>query len=156
MEHLRAEEKHRHLDTSNFSNEPVLSPEKAALQNELYAAVNQAVGQLPPRQRLIITLKHQNGLKLNEIAELLGITLGGAKASYHKALMALREKLRPWAPPVANVVADEEEIVEAAFVVQTPRKALNAIAAEIERNLAEKIFGSIVEKNLPQNLRLGD
>lgn len=151
MERLRAEKKHhRIIDAVDQAKEPSLSPETIALQNELYSAVNQAVADLPPRQRTIITLKHQNSLKLNEIAELLGITEGGAKASYHKALMSLREKLRPWAPPITNVVA-EEEVVEVAVVVQNSRKSLNAVALEIERSLSKKFFSALAKNGLPPN-----
>jgi DNA-directed RNA polymerase specialized sigma24 family protein len=43
-------------------------------------------------------LKQYQEMRFFEIAALLDITEGGAKASYHKALMALRERLRDVAP----------------------------------------------------------
>lgn len=51
------------------------------VQRRLYGAV----AKLPPRQRAVFTLKYFEGLKYEEIAFVLGGTVGSLKASYHHA-----------------------------------------------------------------------
>ena len=68
------------------------SPETSAEGNEIGAAIDIAVKALPPRQRAIFALKQYEELRFSEIATMLEITEGGAKASYHKALLSLRDR----------------------------------------------------------------
>ena len=108
FERMRAEEKQRKI--RNDAVEPLAaeSPENDVLGGEIMAAIDVAVKQLPPRQRAIFALKQYEDLRFSEIATLLEITEGGAKASYHKALMSLRERLRNYAPEPAQI-NDERE-----------------------------------------------
>jgi RNA polymerase sigma factor (sigma-70 family) len=118
FERIRAEEKQRKLRDRLPPTEPVNSPEVAAEGGEIGAAINAAVNVLPPRQRAIFVLKQYQELKFFEIANLLDITEGGAKASYHKALLALREKLKDLAPESLRggseneIDSDSKELVE--------------------------------------------
>jgi RNA polymerase sigma-70 factor (ECF subfamily) len=73
-------------------------PESAVLGNEIRIAVGKAVERLPPRQRLIFALRQHQDMRFAEIAEILDITAGGARASYHRALLALQEWLRHLGP----------------------------------------------------------
>ena len=98
FERIRAEEKQRKIKNSMPEPELASSPETAALGGEVMQAIDAAVRTLPPRQRAIFALKQYNELRFSEIAALLDITEGGAKASYHKALLALRERLKDLAP----------------------------------------------------------
>ena len=101
FERIRAEEKQKkirdHLPEVEFAG----SPETGVLDGELSAAIDVAVKSLPPRQRAIFVLKQYEDLRFHEIATMLEITEGGAKASYHKALMTLRERLKELAPEPA-------------------------------------------------------
>jgi RNA polymerase sigma-70 factor (ECF subfamily) len=97
-ERIRAEEKQRKIRAHLPESELMPSPETAALGVEIMSAIDSAVKSLPPRQRAIFALKQYNELRFSEIAALLDITEGGAKASYHKALLALRERLKELAP----------------------------------------------------------
>lgn len=109
FERFRAEEKQRKI--RDHLPEPELgdSPEVALEGGELRAVIDDAVKTLPPRQRMIFVLKQYEEMRFHAIATLLDITEGGAKASYHKALMSLRERLRDVAPesPVVGKGADE-------------------------------------------------
>lgn len=58
-------------------------------------AVRQAVGQLPRRQRQIVVLRYRSELSFAEIAEVLGMTVGAAKALHHRAAGRLRRLLAP-------------------------------------------------------------
>lgn len=109
FERIRAEEKQRRIRDS-ITEEPVAAaPERLIANGEIMAAIDQAVKQLPPRQRVIFAMKQYEELRFHEIATMLNITEGGAKASYHKALMALRERLRNYAPEPARIDQNVEE-----------------------------------------------
>ena len=98
FEHLRAEERQRGLlAEAPCANAPV-SPEHVALGNELRCAIDRAVKALPPRQRVVFALKQYEQMDFADIAALLDITYEGVRASYHKALLALRESLRELIP----------------------------------------------------------
>jgi len=108
FERIRAEEKQRkirdHLPEPDTAN----SPEVDALGGEIMSAIDAAVKQLPPRQRAIFVLKQYQELRFFEIAAMLDITEGGAKASYHKALLALRERLKDHAPEPSRFDSNDE------------------------------------------------
>ena len=108
FERIRAEEKQRkirdHLPEPDTAN----SPEVDALGGEIMSAIDAAVKQLPPRQRAIFVLKQYQELRFFEIASMLDITEGGAKASYHKALLALRERLKDHAPEPSRFDSNDE------------------------------------------------
>jgi RNA polymerase sigma-70 factor, ECF subfamily len=118
FERIRAEEKQRKIRDHMPEPETAPSPELGAVGGEIIKAIDAAVKSLPERQRVIFALKQYQELRFGEIAELLNITEGGAKASYHKALLALRERLKALAPESAQlngnseVDADSEELVE--------------------------------------------
>ncbi|MCY3023448.1 MAG: sigma-70 family RNA polymerase sigma factor, partial [Planctomycetota bacterium] len=71
-----------------------------ALGNEAMVAIDKAAQRLPPRQRAIFALRHYQRMPFAEIAKLLDITESGARASYHKALLALQESLSDLAPEI--------------------------------------------------------
>lgn len=60
--------------------------------------VREAVEALPPRQRQVLLLKVYEGLKFQEIADLAGISVGTAKATFFHAVRSLRLKLDGAAP----------------------------------------------------------
>jgi RNA polymerase sigma-70 factor (ECF subfamily) len=59
------------------------------------AAVNEALGDLPPEQRAVVHLKLWEGLTFEGIAEALEIPLNTAASRYRYGLDKLRERLRP-------------------------------------------------------------
>jgi len=117
FERIRAEEKQRKIRDALPERDLAESPEISAQGNEITAAIDIAVKALPPRQRAIFALKQYEELRFSEIATMLEITEGGAKASYHKALLALRDRLKHLAPENAklsddaSIGADSEELV---------------------------------------------
>ena len=56
--------------------------------------LDRALGQLPPGHRMIFVLHDVQGYEHNEIAEILGRTVGNSKSQLHKARMRLRQELR--------------------------------------------------------------
>jgi RNA polymerase sigma-70 factor (ECF subfamily) len=53
-----------------------------------------AIGRLPPGYRSIFVLHDVEGYEHNEIAEIIGCSIGNSKSQLHKARMKLRELLR--------------------------------------------------------------
>lgn len=67
----------------------------AELEHRTEAArVEKVLGLLPPKQRLAVALRVQQGLSFREIAELAGGTEGAARVNYHLGIRRLRELMR--------------------------------------------------------------
>jgi len=66
---------------------------RAVERREEAARVERALAQLPPRQRLAVTLRVQQGLSYREIAALAGGSEGAARVNYHLGIKRLRELL---------------------------------------------------------------
>ena len=56
--------------------------------------LDRALGQLPPGYRLIFVLHDVQGYEHNEIAEILGRSVGNSKSQLHKARVRLRQELQ--------------------------------------------------------------
>ncbi|HEX2077725.1 MAG TPA: RNA polymerase sigma-70 factor [Longimicrobium sp.] len=67
-------------------------------EEEIDAAVRQAVDALPERCREVFELSRGQGLRYAEIARVLGISVKTVEAQMGKALRVLRERLAPWLP----------------------------------------------------------
>jgi RNA polymerase sigma-70 factor, ECF subfamily len=73
--------------------------DELSVEQELAAALHEALSTLPPRCREVFALSRRDGLKNAEIAARLGISVKGVEAQMARALRALREQLAPWLPP---------------------------------------------------------
>ncbi len=69
------------------------APDERAFAGEVRQAVEAAVDRLPPRQRVIFTMRHFEGMKLTEIADALGVAEGTVKRQLHSAVHRLRHAL---------------------------------------------------------------
>jgi RNA polymerase sigma-70 factor, ECF subfamily len=61
--------------------------------DEIHKKLMEAVLKLPDRQRLVFNMKYFDGMKFTEIAEILKLTTGALKASYHIAVKKIEEEL---------------------------------------------------------------
>jgi len=59
-------------------------------------AIDDALFELPERQRLCFILHHYEGYTFNEIGSIMNITTGAAKANHHHAIKKLRILLKDW------------------------------------------------------------
>jgi len=87
-------------DGSEFSykNELVYdgsSPEEISSDSDLGKLVSVAVDSLSPKQRMTFILKHYEGYKIREIAEMLNCKEGTVKKYLFDAIKNLRKKLSP-------------------------------------------------------------
>jgi RNA polymerase sigma-70 factor (ECF subfamily) len=62
-------------------------------------ALDKAIGQLPPGYRTVFVLHDVEGHEHEEIARMLGCSVGTSKSQLHKARMKLRGLLKKQAPP---------------------------------------------------------
>lgn len=60
-------------------------------QRQLVGLVEQAIAELPPRQRGIFVMRHYEGLSLAEIARVVGRSEGAIRAGYFHAVRKLRD-----------------------------------------------------------------
>src|SRR5260221_461854 len=56
--------------------------------------LERAIEDLPPGYRIIFVLHDIEGYEHNEIAEMMGCSIGNSKSQLHKARMKLREHLK--------------------------------------------------------------
>jgi RNA polymerase sigma factor for flagellar operon FliA len=69
-------------------------PLAVLLERRRRDAVVQAIEALPPRERAIVALYHEQGLTLKAIATLLGVTESRTSQLHSQAMARLRERLR--------------------------------------------------------------
>jgi RNA polymerase sigma-70 factor (ECF subfamily) len=72
-----------------------ISPEEETISNDLGILINNAVESLSAKQRITFVLKHYEGYKISEIAEMLNCKEGTVKKYLFDAVNSLRRKLRP-------------------------------------------------------------
>ena len=100
-EHLRVSIHNNYGDDENeFAAQEELtykgsSPEEISSGSDLGEIVNSAVESLSPKQRMTFVLKHYEGYKIKEIAEMLNCKEGTVKKYLFDAIRNLRKKLSP-------------------------------------------------------------
>lgn len=68
-------------------------PDKIAERNEIARMVKQAIAQLPDQQRAVVIMKHYEGLKFKEIAEIMGCPESTVKSRMYYGMASLRKLL---------------------------------------------------------------
>lgn len=68
-------------------------PERALLNRQLQQRIEDALGDLSPRERMVFELRHYQGLRLRTIGEMLGTTEEAAKNCLFRATQKMRSVL---------------------------------------------------------------
>lgn len=71
-----------------------VDPQRRVERRELRAALTDAIGRLPERERTVIVLYYLEGMTLAQIGQILGVSESRASQLHTKAVLALRAKLR--------------------------------------------------------------
>ncbi len=71
----------------------VLPPEQQVLAGETRELLGAALGRLPGRQRVVVTLRDVDGLSSDEVCEALGISAGNQRILLHRGRSRLRQLL---------------------------------------------------------------
>jgi RNA polymerase sigma-70 factor (ECF subfamily) len=82
------------LDTMEQIDARIERADTAILRQERAAAVRAAIAQLPPKQRATVILRVYHDLPHEEIAGILGSSVGAVKANFFHALGNLKKLLR--------------------------------------------------------------
>jgi RNA polymerase sigma-70 factor, ECF subfamily len=81
------------IDDQQFVDTAAESPSEQLLRGERAARVRLAIGQLPRKQRATLILRIYHDLSHQEIAEILGSSVGAVKANFFHALGNLKKLL---------------------------------------------------------------
>jgi RNA polymerase sigma-70 factor (ECF subfamily) len=68
-------------------------PEQRMLAEEIGLGLERGLNELSPRQRMIVVLKHYQGLKVKEIAGMMKCSEGSVKKQLFRAVRGLKKKL---------------------------------------------------------------
>jgi len=79
-----------------FEDQKTFTPPQAILHKELEAKIQQALDQLPEKQRLAVLLCRQDELSYEQIARVLGLSLSATKSLIHRARETLKLRLKPY------------------------------------------------------------
>jgi len=71
-----------------------LKPDEIVQQDEMALCIQNAIAKLPADQRIVVTLRHYEGLKYQQIAEILNCPLGTVKSRMYSAIEQLRTLLK--------------------------------------------------------------
>ncbi len=95
LNHIRKVQKHRGLPIENvmFLLEDRVNHEHIT-GDEIERKLHKAVIKLPEKQKLVFNMKYFGHLKFREIAEILDLTEGSLKATYHYAVKKIEEYLK--------------------------------------------------------------
>ncbi|MCJ7822309.1 MAG: sigma-70 family RNA polymerase sigma factor, partial [Armatimonadetes bacterium] len=88
-------------------------PPEVVERRELAQAVLGAVGTLPPKYRVPLTMFHLDGLSYQKVADFLDIPVGTAKSLIHRARAKLKAALAAYAEevgPMVQEVFDEHKL----------------------------------------------
>jgi len=69
-------------------------PDEIIQRDEIAGCIQNALRRLPDEQRIVIVLRHYEGLKFHQIASVLGCPLGTVKSRMHHGLERLRMMLK--------------------------------------------------------------
>jgi len=84
---------HREGDRSFLLADWSQNPERELLSGEARRTLERALDALPDRYRAVLVLREVEELANEEVAELLGESVGSVKSRLHRARQALREQL---------------------------------------------------------------
>ena len=75
------------IDTSNIAS--MLQSDPYFDGDEVQLQLQEAVGGLPEKQRLVFNLKYFQEMKYEDMSQMLGTSVGALKASYHHAVQKI-------------------------------------------------------------------
>jgi RNA polymerase sigma-70 factor, ECF subfamily len=80
----------------SFEDENSFTPERIFNDSEISQQVNKALENLSSRQKMIFILKHYEGYKIKEIADIINVGEGTVKKYLFEAVHKLREELQEY------------------------------------------------------------
>jgi RNA polymerase sigma-70 factor (ECF subfamily) len=62
--------------------------------DELQLSLQKAIATLPPKQKSVFVMRYFHEIKYEDLSEIMGISVGALKASYHHAFNKVQEYLK--------------------------------------------------------------
>ncbi len=93
---LQKQKKHhlQNVSADNLDYENAATTQDGPKSAQIQIALEQAIKQLPEKQRFVFMLRYFEELNYEKIASITGTTVGGAKANFHQALKKMEEILK--------------------------------------------------------------
>jgi RNA polymerase sigma-70 factor (ECF subfamily) len=80
--------------SAGFSESPAsLDPARTAEAHLLSAKIDKALQKVSSQERAVFLMRHYNGLKLDEVAEIMKISVGSVKSYLFRCIQKLRQEL---------------------------------------------------------------
>lgn len=92
---VSVEEREESSHLQNAADEH-LQPDNEALQSELQKAVDQAIAELPEKQRMAVILRRYENMPYEDIAEVLELSVSAVKSQLFRARTVLRDSLQSY------------------------------------------------------------
>jgi RNA polymerase sigma-70 factor, ECF subfamily len=92
LTHKRKKELPPLVDVTEGAGFPVAGSDRIAFNNVVVQQILQHLDAMPPRQKLMFILKHQEGLTCEEIAENFGTSVGTVKKTLFRVVDRLRKE----------------------------------------------------------------
>jgi RNA polymerase sigma-70 factor (ECF subfamily) len=70
-----------------------LSPEEALQNKQLRQALDDAIGKLPPKYKMVLVLRDMQGLSAKEVGTIMGLNERAVKSRLHRARLFVRREL---------------------------------------------------------------
>ena len=74
--------------------DPAVGPDHQAVNADISSSIEKALGTLSPKQKIVFTLRHFEGYKLNEIAVVMNCVEGTVKRYLFTATRRMRDQLK--------------------------------------------------------------
>lgn len=82
---------------NNNDNQYILftsgNPEEVVGSNEMVNSIDQEIGRLPEKYRIVLNLRDIDEFNLQEVADMIGLKVSAVKSRLHRARLILRKKL---------------------------------------------------------------
>lgn len=100
------------LDDGGASFDRIVADEGLFDGDAVERALARAVGRLPAKQRAVFTLRYWDEMPYEEMATVLGTSVGALKASYHHAVAKVERWVRGEISGVADFTIDGSDVPE--------------------------------------------
>ena len=92
LSHKRRKELSALADVTEGAGFPAAGADRTAFNNVVVQEIMQRLDEIPPRQKLMFIMKHQEGLTCEEIAENFGTSVGTVKKTLFRVVDKLRKE----------------------------------------------------------------
>lgn len=90
----RKKRQHSNINELHDDIRHSMGPGRAADGEEIQRRLQQAISQLPDRQRAVFNMRYFDQMKYAEMSSILEVSVGGLKASYHHAVKKVERFLK--------------------------------------------------------------